>query len=220
MSLTVICPSCGASLRVKDELLGRNIRCAKCDTVIKVEDKPPVVEATPEERNAAQPTRKSATPRRRDDESRERPAKKKKSSMGLIIGLVVGLGVCCCGGGVAIYFIAMPETNPKLTPENVGKVKTGMTLAEVEAIIDKGKPATLGDVRDTFDRELSGMYAGSRGAHDSGVLQGLVYRWKNGSDTSLIILLTASPSSGGKVKNLLFTEKKGTATTTIGASSN
>src|SRR5262245_47606852 len=222
MSLNVTCPSCGSTLRVKDELRGRNIRCAQCSTVIKVEDKPPVVGGV-EERIAAQPTRKSATPRRRDEEPLQRTPAKKKSNLGLIIGLVVGLGallgVCCCGGGIAIYFIVAPETNPKLTPDNVRRVKTGMTLAEIEAIVDKGKLASLGDVRDTFARDAGGVHAGSRAAHDAGVLQGLVLRWKNGSDASMVILFNGSPTSGGKAKNILFTQKKGTASTTIGASS-
>lgn len=209
-------------MRVKDELRGRNIRCAQCSTVIKVEDKPPVV-GGPEERIAPQPTRKSATPRRRDEEPMQRPPARKKSNLGLIIGLVIGLGavlgVCCCGGGVGVYFIVKPETNPKLTSENVNRVKLGMTLAEIEAIVDKGKPASLDDVRETFNRDAGGVHAASRGAHEAGVAQGMVYRWKNGNDTSMVILFNGPPASGGKAKNILFTQKKGGASTSIGASS-
>jgi predicted Zn finger-like uncharacterized protein len=218
MSLSVTCPSCGSTLRVKDELRGRNIRCAKCSTVIKVEDKPP----GREERIAPQPSRPSATPRRRDEQPPVTlPAR--KSNLPLIIGLVVGLGallgLCCCGGGVAVYFIARPETNPRLTSENVSKVKLGMTLTEVEAIVDKGKVATLDDVRETFNRDASGRHAASRSAHEAGVANGLVYRWKDGSDASMVILFNSPPSAGGKARNILFTQKKGNASSSIGASS-
>jgi predicted Zn finger-like uncharacterized protein len=45
MPLTVACPSCSTKLRVRDELVGRKVKCPKCNSVIDVADEsPPVVE--------------------------------------------------------------------------------------------------------------------------------------------------------------------------------
>ena len=38
MPISVACPSCGHSMRVKDEFAGRKIRCPKCTTVLVAEE--------------------------------------------------------------------------------------------------------------------------------------------------------------------------------------
>jgi hypothetical protein len=96
----------------------------------------------------------------------------------------------------------LPETNDKITQENVDKIKKEMTLAEVEAILGKGKPATIADVRDACS-----------GLHSSSVEdrikrwtpkcdQNAAFRWQNGRER-VLIAFTTPPAQGGKVQALL-----------------
>ncbi len=44
MPLQLSCPSCGATLRVGDDLLGRKVRCPKCSTTFQAEGAEPPAE--------------------------------------------------------------------------------------------------------------------------------------------------------------------------------
>jgi len=72
------------------------------------EDDEPPARSRRRARDDDEPDDRPARSRRRvdgDDEGRPRPRKKKKSNTGLLIGILAGVFlVCCGGGGVAVYF--------------------------------------------------------------------------------------------------------------------
>jgi dienelactone hydrolase len=105
MSLNVSCSGCGQEYRVKDELIGKKIRCKECGTLIAVPsetaDDDFADEATEEIADPLPtPSRKKAAPK---------PVKKKRASssggmstgMKVVLALLAGgavLGLVCCGG--------------------------------------------------------------------------------------------------------------------------
>jgi hypothetical protein len=85
MPVFVACPDCENHFKVKDELVGRKIRCPKCAAVLTVAD---------EEESAAPRSNSGEEPR-----SRFKPRKKPAGRRGLLIGLV--------GGGVLLLFLGV-----------------------------------------------------------------------------------------------------------------
>jgi hypothetical protein len=115
MSLTVTCPDCDKSLKVKDEFAGRKIRCPGCSGVVTIPQP-----SKSDDDDFLSGLEESTSPRRRrrdgdlnedDDEpvSRPRPRKSARKQAGrsksggpnwLLIGGIVG-------GGVALLFVAV-----------------------------------------------------------------------------------------------------------------
>lgn len=122
MSVLVTCTACERKLKVRDELLGKTIKCPSCEerfVAQEMED----AEDTPrpgKSRRSEQirsgksvPTHRAERPRRDEDEdeekaSRRRPRsvrKEAESNKGLVIGLVVGGVLLLAGVGVGVYLL-------------------------------------------------------------------------------------------------------------------
>src|SRR5207253_5378005 len=72
-------------------------------------------------------------------------------------GHVTGVQTCALPiwGGLGVYYGGMFGKsagavfgNARVTYENYNRLKQDMTMAEVEALLGSGKPATAGDVKD------------------------------------------------------------------------
>jgi predicted Zn finger-like uncharacterized protein len=77
MPLRVVCASCSSSLKVKDELAGRAVKCPKCGEVVRVptpDAPPPEPELEAVQAEPADPPR-PAKGRRAEDEAEEAPAR-------------------------------------------------------------------------------------------------------------------------------------------------
>jgi transcription initiation factor TFIIIB Brf1 subunit/transcription initiation factor TFIIB len=126
MPTTVICPECDAKMVVPENLLGKKIRCKKCDAVVKTkapvedDDEPRAKKSSgrrpPNDEEGRRTKRQpdQDEPRRRrarddgddeeEDDEEERPArkakkkKKKKSPLPLIIGVLAALSLV--GGAI------------------------------------------------------------------------------------------------------------------------
>jgi hypothetical protein len=167
--------------------------------------------------------RRRQRPRRDDDDGESRP-QKKKSNKGLIIGLSIGgvllVSLCCCGGA-GMYFGGVFDSiagNDKVTKANYDRLKVDMSAAEVEAILGKGRSASQSDVRDVFKTAGGGfghdtMSAQVESAFLDAVSKGTVLKWKNGEDI-LLVRFNAPQNSGGKARYFILREKKGNNTST------
>jgi predicted Zn finger-like uncharacterized protein len=221
MPLTINCPSCSTRLQVPDHAAGRQVKCPKCGTVMVVPGPAAAPRPAP---SAVRPTRPAAPPpedvdepvaprRRRREEDDEAPPPKKKGKTGLIIGLIAGgvglLALCCCGVGIGGYFVwpMLSNSNPKVTKDNYSKLRDGMTMTDVEAILGSGRLATPNDVRSAFSANpLNETAVGQWTAAISH--RGGVYCWKNGGKT-ILLSFDNPPKQGGKVHALLYTEASG-----------
>jgi len=226
MPFTVVCPSCSARIKAPDTAVGKTVKCPKCSNPMIIsasapEPTPEVVEPvevveSPEPEEVA--PRRRQRPRRDDDDSESRP-RKKKSNKGLIIGLSIGgvllVSLCCCGGGLGMYYGVFDSVvgNDKVTKANYDRLKVDMSQAEVEAILGKGRSASQSDVRDVFKTAGGGighdtMSAQVESAFLDAVSKGTVLKWKNGEDI-LLVRFNAPQNSGGKARYFIFREKKG-----------
>ena len=103
MPVTVVCPSCSARIKAPDTAIGKTVKCPKCASTMMIgapEPAPEVVEIPPTQDEAPpqedRGERRRARSRRDED---ERPRPRKKSNKGLIIGLSIGgvvlVSLCC-----------------------------------------------------------------------------------------------------------------------------
>lgn len=178
MPIAVVCRDCDRSVKVKDDLAGRKIKCPDCGKLLTV------------------PGGEEDRPRRRrrdeDDDDYDQPRRKKekkRSKKGLIIGLSVGGGVLAVGVGVLLFFLLVSRDNPNATEENFDKIKPGMSQEEVEKILGKGDKSSHAELSKALHAPPSKdppVKGGKIGAH--------YYRWKNKTDT--IFLLIALPGEG------------------------
>jgi C4-type Zn-finger protein len=81
MPTTVKCPGCGATLRLRDDLAGKRVKCPKCQGVLTVPAAEEPIEVEPElevEAITTEPApRKSRRPVR-DEEDEERPRRRRR----------------------------------------------------------------------------------------------------------------------------------------------
>jgi hypothetical protein len=186
-------------------MIGRKVRCSKCSRVLTAQPEP-----------VAEPEQPSSRYDRNDEDEprpgRRRFARKKSgsSSLPLIIGggaaLLVVLLVC---GGLAfvVWRYSKPETNANVTQANYERIQTGMTLAQVEAILGPGKeprPHEFDKLLENEEEKHQDMLDAMENAYDDDLL----YRWRNG-DTGVWIIFTQPPKSGGKVQYLAFVTQNG-----------
>jgi predicted Zn finger-like uncharacterized protein len=153
MALATSCPQCQAKYNVDDNLAGKTIRCKKCEYAFVVDEEAGPRSASSrrtgqEIRERPSAASKSAISRRRsadevyegdgirrprpdegNRDSRSRP--KKKSKVGMIVGLSVGGGLLLIGGGILLFFLLMPsEVDSKLSDlkaEDSGKRDEALT---------------------------------------------------------------------------------------------
>src|SRR6202035_1240860 len=85
MAISFSCPSCDHTIKVKDELAGRKVRCPECSTAIRVpelevaeEEEPSPRKRLPAREDGEQPLRKQSRPAADEDEEAPPPRKKKK----------------------------------------------------------------------------------------------------------------------------------------------
>lgn len=115
----VACPSCGATLRVPETLLGKNVKCPKCQTTFLAETQAPAEPEEPEERIANEPPPARSSSRRREaiqedyddepppeDEDEDRPRRRRRGygsaeAASAVAGPAIALMVV---GGIAIAF--------------------------------------------------------------------------------------------------------------------
>jgi hypothetical protein len=178
MPVAVSC-ACGKAFYVKDELAGKHIKCPGCQAVVQVtgggavtanvppqparpQEAPPrpaqaiVIEDEPAPARIADKARlvddefDDAPPRR---EGKKRKKGKKGPNIILFVGLGAGallLGLCCIGGGVAVwFFVATPSPEKAI----VGKWKadvaaTRKLYADINpqlnnVLVDESKLGTL-----------------------------------------------------------------------------
>ena len=181
MPIGVECHSCDRSIKVKDDLAGGRIKCPGCGKVL----------AVPDDAEDERPRRKRT--REMEDDEDDRPRRRganKRSKKGLIIGLSVGGGVLAVGLVILLIVLLGSRDNPNVTEENFDKIKPGMSQEEVEKILGKGEKVSYNAVNKALHARLSSNPS-------TGNAQ--TYRWKNKSDT---ILLVIAPSGGGPGKGV------------------
>jgi predicted Zn finger-like uncharacterized protein len=120
MPIPVTCPECDAPYRVPDEMAGKAIKCKKCGGRVPV------------------PAEGEGAAASGADDAGEAAAPKKKSNTGKILAIVGGilaLGCCVCGGGGAFgiwWFVGKATTA-------VGDFKKELeAIAKKEGIVIKG----------------------------------------------------------------------------------
>ena len=148
----------------------------------------------------------------RDD---DRPKKKGKSGM-LLLGILGGLFVLCAGGCGGLYFFVVKPiidkgneivseakqsvVNDRVTPEKAKSIRAGMTAAEVEAVLGKGKPAAGYEITN-----MVGLKKDDQEETDARwqpkVTAGAVTLWQNLPDR--IAVAFSMPGQGGKVVGVL-----------------
>jgi hypothetical protein len=106
MTIALSCPACDKSLKIKDELAGKKVKCPDCGEPILVEayEEPEAVEE--------EPPRRKARAEEEDDRPRKKKKKKKKSNATLWLVLAGGLAffllLLAVGGGL-LYFLNQPS---------------------------------------------------------------------------------------------------------------
>jgi hypothetical protein len=180
MSIAVVCESCERSVKVKDDLAGRKIKCPGCGKVL----------AVPDEEVDERPARKRSREREEDEEGRpRRKGGNKKSKKGLIIGLSVGGGVLTVGLVILFFVLLGSRDNPNATEENFDKIKRGTSQEEVEKLLGKGDKVS----KDVLDKALHAPPS-KEPPIKGGKIGAQYYRWKNKTDT--IFLLITLPGEG------------------------
>lgn len=143
-----LCPSCGTRGKMPRPVpAGTLVRCPRCGATtmmsgpgsppIAVAPQPPVTGGTLAPLPAKEP----------EDEAR--PARRKlrkkgnKALKGVAIAGTVVLGVGLLGLVGFLIFFFWPRVDPaKITTENYDKIRVGMTLSEVRAVIGRGESKT------------------------------------------------------------------------------
>ena len=186
MSIAVVCESCDRSVKVKDDLAGRKIKCPGCGKVL----------AVPDEEADKEPRRKRNRDRDEDEERPRRKGGEQKSKKGLIIGLSVGGGVLAVGLVILLFVLLGSRDNPNVTEENFDKIKRGTSQEEVEKLLGKGDKVSKG----TLDKALHAPPSGEppvKGGREAAAY----YRWKNKTDS--IFLLITLPGEGGPMQGVM-----------------
>jgi transcription initiation factor TFIIIB Brf1 subunit/transcription initiation factor TFIIB len=160
MPTTITCPECDARMVVPDNVLGKKIRCKKCDAVVKT--KAPVEADDDEPRPKKTSNRQSPKgdderrakrrpdddePRRRparnddddDEEEDERPArkskKKKKKSNPVLYFVGLFLALIFAGGAIAFAFGAFDkpkgDKNRTVEENTINDVKGGKAIVAI-----------------------------------------------------------------------------------------
>ncbi len=126
MPREILCPICGASYHLADEQLGKRLRCKKCEHAFTPSD-PSLRRAVEEEDEDGIPDRRRDRRRRRghrDEEDEDRPRKtrtleeqarpRSEPEPGLpwssfvILGVIVGVLLLCCGGA-GLFYALLPS---------------------------------------------------------------------------------------------------------------
>jgi hypothetical protein len=134
MPAPVVCPTCGSSLDIPPDLLGRQVRCASCGSVF-----------TP----AGDPGRPPAEP------AYDRPRPRSRlGCLWALLGVAVLSGACCCGGCVAlVHFADNPTLEPYTAPDQSYTASFPGTPGAVNRFSPTGKKVTGVDVNRNIPAE-------------------------------------------------------------------
>jgi hypothetical protein len=163
MPIETSCPHCARAYTLAENLEGKTVRCKGCEKPFTVVAEDEGGSAPPRQRVSKTPAKASSSGKIRrpqpenefafdseeeeEEEEEERPRKRSKKKAGggipIWVWLVGGAGVVvlmCCGGGIGTFFYlgGMDLFGTELTKEKIAQVKTGMSEAEVIAIL--GRP--------------------------------------------------------------------------------
>ena len=159
----------------------------------------------------------------KDDFKRKKSFKRRKkpSSNALVYGLVGGAAFLILAG-VGLYFaLGKPRLigDGKVTEDNYIAVKDGADLAEVEAILGKGRPPTDDDFDKIFgtddERNMYVQKNQQRGPWVENHRRGLVLAWKGGK-ARMLVVFTQPPDKGGRMIGKVLRMPDGSVTMMYG----
>ncbi len=164
----------------------------------------------------------------------KRKANRKAGGSLKVLLIVLALGVplvVVLGGGLAIYFLwgkgninpfgpglALDLPNAKVTPDNYVALKSGATLAEVEAILGKGRPPTAGDfdaICGKEDQRFTNPFFKERSTWEENNRRGLMLCWTNGA-TRVLVTFSQLPSQGGRLLSKVLLQADGSVSSESG----
>ncbi len=151
MPISISCPNCGKDYNLADSQRGKKVACRQCDRPFVVEDGS--ARAGRDERDEDERDRRRERDRERDREPPRRTRRVRRSGGGLVLWLLMGGGLAVL---VVTLVVALVLTlgvfgPSKVTPENYARLRTGMSEAEVRAVL--GKP-TRDATQEAFDKAL------------------------------------------------------------------
>src|SRR5262245_7625936 len=134
MPSLVVCPTCGSSLDIPAELLGRPVRCASCGSIF-----------TPPGEAGAAVARPDYVPE---------PLPRRRSRAGCvwaIVGVVALSGFCCCGGCIApVPYIDNPTFRPYEPPDKSYTVN----FPRPPGVVSRPRPTGKKTARAGYDRRF------------------------------------------------------------------
>jgi predicted Zn finger-like uncharacterized protein len=101
MSISVVCPDCGASLKVADEHVGKAVRCGKCRGIIETQSSRGIVAVLPPEAIAPQPPFQTRLRKRR---LKKKDLHRHRFPVRVAVGLGLG-GIFFILVGVFVYWV-------------------------------------------------------------------------------------------------------------------
>jgi predicted Zn finger-like uncharacterized protein len=184
MPVSITCPECDNSFQVKDDLVGRRIRCPKCSAVLTVPDE--------DEALSRRSLREEETlPRRPRGRPRRRPAGSRRLLLVLGVGGAILIPLVTAAV-VGVIFFLRPSTNlgsdlrlpglsavldnPRVTEDNFDRVKEDMTREQAEAILGPGEQIPRTEIYPILKKPTPAKVT----------TRSTVVKWKNGSDTILL----------------------------------
>lgn len=150
----------------------------------------------------------------RDYDYRPRPSKKRRrkkggSPVGLILGITAG-AVVVLGLAVVLLRGGLGPSNPNVKPENLHKLQSGFTVAQIEAILGPGRPAVAADIYAVFGPENEHFPRENelRRPWQMNIPRGFVRAWENGSYVALVVF-NQSPEQGGRELGKAYRDENG-----------
>ena len=152
--------------------------------------------------------------------------KKAKSSTALYLGIAGGAFALIAVVGVVLFIVLKKPgeggfgfLNSRVTEDNYIAVKDGADLAEVEAILGRGRPPADGDFDAIFgtddERNMYMQKNQQRGPWVENHRRGLVLAWNSGK-ARMLVVFTQPPDKGGRVIGKVLLKADGSVTTMYG----
>ncbi len=172
MAVNVNCPGCRTSYPVTEDLLGKKIRCKKCqETFTATASKSAVATRASDERITTRRPDKGGNGRRDDDEddaprrngngraAARRPAAKSSSNKGLLIGGIAGgVLLLAAGVGLGVWMLNKDDGAAENTPVTTATppISTGTEVKPIAEStagpkVEADKPANVGSQMKTAD---------------------------------------------------------------------
>jgi predicted Zn finger-like uncharacterized protein len=140
MAVTVVCPGCRTSYPITEDLVGKKIRCKKCQETFTATA---AKNRSQDDRIQTKPS--AAKAGRKDDPRTKARQETKKAGKGLLIGAAIGVVVLLVGGGIgAIVLMNQSDssTPPANQQANVTPVTTPTVTPNTTATTDTPKTGT------------------------------------------------------------------------------